>query len=70
MTDALANHPALGDFQRTRVPAGEEYAANCVRINERVLIATGHPGVERILEELAIAPPRSTCRNSIRWMAG
>jgi dimethylargininase len=51
-TDALADHPALGGFQRLRVPAGEDYAANCVRINERVLIAAGHPGVERLLEEL------------------
>jgi dimethylargininase len=51
VTDALADHPALRDFERIRVPAGEDYAANCVQINERVLIATGHPGVERILGE-------------------
>ncbi len=50
--DALADNPALAGYEPIRVPAGEDYAANCVRINDRVLIAAGHPGVERHLGEL------------------
>ena len=31
------------------VPAGEEYAANCVGINDTVLIAQGCPGIGALL---------------------
>lgn len=41
--DALAGHPALAGFQRVRVAPAESYAANCVRVNDRVLVAAGHP---------------------------
>lgn len=30
----------------------DEYAANCVRINDSVLVAAGYPRFERKLEEL------------------
>jgi dimethylargininase len=32
-----------------RVPGGEEYAANCLRINDAVLIAQGCPGTAALL---------------------
>ena len=41
--DTLAENPAFADFEIVRVPAGEEYAANAVRINDLVLIAAGFP---------------------------
>jgi dimethylargininase len=31
------------------VPAGEEYAANCVRVNDAVLIAQGCPATAALL---------------------
>lgn len=40
--DALADHPALARFELVRVDAGEEYAANCVRVNDRVLLPAGY----------------------------
>jgi len=50
--DSLAAHPALKNFELVRVPAGEEYAANCVRVNDRLLIAAGFPQLQRALENL------------------
>ncbi len=37
--EAVAGHDALGGWEVVSVPAGEEYAANCLRINDAVLIA-------------------------------
>jgi len=48
--DALADHPALAGFQRVRVAPAEAYAANCVRVNQRLLVPAGHP---RFQAELA-----------------
>ena len=42
-TDEVAGQEVLGDWEVVRVPAGEEYAANCVGINDTVLIAQGCP---------------------------
>jgi dimethylargininase len=50
--DSLAVHPALKNFEVVRVPAGNEYAANCVRVNDRLLIAAGFPQLQHALENL------------------
>lgn len=42
--DALAERQQFGVFELVRVNPGEDYAANCVRINEYLLIAAGFPG--------------------------
>ena len=47
--DALASHPALAGFERLRVPAGEAYAANCVRVNDVVFVAAGYPVTHALL---------------------
>ena len=47
--DALANHPEFGDYEVLRVPAGEEYAANCVRVNDVVFVADGYPRTHGML---------------------
>lgn len=47
--DELAAHPALAGQPVLRVPPAEAYAANCVRVNDRVLVAEGYP---RFLGEL------------------
>lgn len=31
------------DYELIRVPSQESYGANCIRVNERVLVAAGHP---------------------------
>lgn len=41
--DALADHPALAGYELVHVDAAEAYAANCIRVNDRVLIPAGFP---------------------------
>jgi dimethylargininase len=49
VTEALAAHPALQAYQLIVVPADETYAANCVRVNDAVLMAAGFPALaERV----------------------
>lgn len=50
--DPLAAHPALRNFEVVRVPHGEEYASNCVRVNDHVLLPEGFPQMRRALEQL------------------
>jgi|SRR5579859_3310367 len=52
---ALAAHPALERFQRLLVAPDETYAANCLRLNEHVLIAAGFPHFAADLAALGIA---------------
>ena len=47
--EALAEHPAFSSLTVLRVPRGEEYAANAIRVNDRVLLPAGYPGVEELL---------------------
>jgi dimethylargininase len=41
--DSLAGHHALKGHEIVHVARGEEYAANCVRVNDHVLVAAGFP---------------------------
>jgi len=50
--DALADRPEFKKYELVRVPAGEEYAANCVRINETVLVPAGQPVFASMLRDL------------------
>ncbi len=40
------------DYHMAFVDPAELYAANCVRVNDRVLLAAGYPGIERRLREI------------------
>jgi dimethylargininase len=46
---SLAEHPAFNRFEILGVDADEEYAANCVRVNDAVLVAAGFPKFEELL---------------------
>ena len=46
---ALAKHRAFRDCDVLRVPDGEEYAANCVRVNDVVFVAAGYPATHAML---------------------
>jgi len=50
--DSLVGHPAFQGFELVHVEAGEEYAANCIRVNENILIAAGFPKFEARLRNL------------------
>jgi dimethylargininase len=36
----------------TQAPAGEEYAANCIRVNDHILVAAGYPRLAAELTKL------------------
>lgn len=48
----LAADPALARFERVVVAAEESYAANCIRVNDRVLVAAGYPRFAATLDRL------------------
>ena len=41
--DSLAERDEFRGYELIRITPGEEYAANCVRINDSILIAQGYP---------------------------
>lgn len=49
--DSLAGDPAFRGWDPVRVPEGEGYAANCVTVNDAVLVAAGFPRLERALRD-------------------
>ena len=49
VTESLADRREFAEFEVVLVPRGEEYAANCVRVNDYVLVASGHEEFEQKL---------------------
>jgi dimethylargininase len=49
VSGAFPRHPALDAFDVVHVDATESYAANCVRVNDALLIAAGHPATAAML---------------------
>lgn len=56
LIDALAGHPAFRGYQVIRLEPPENYAANCVRVNDYVLVALGFPRFQRALQDLGYRP--------------
>ncbi|MEI7844280.1 MAG: N(G),N(G)-dimethylarginine dimethylaminohydrolase [Chloroflexota bacterium] len=50
--DSLVGHATFDGFEIVRVEPGEEYAANCIRVNDYVLIAAGFSKFEAALRSL------------------
>lgn len=50
--EALAQHPEFHNYDLVRVNVMEEYAANCVRVNDYVLVAAGYPIFEGTLRKM------------------
>jgi dimethylargininase len=48
----VAGHEALRGWEVVGVPKGEEYAANCIRVNDVVLVAQGFPKTAALLRGL------------------
>ena len=51
----VADLDALASYDKVVVDAAEEYAANCVRVNEAVLVAAGFPRLVARLDQLGYA---------------
>jgi len=54
--DEMAANPAFRNFDLIRISAEESYAANCVRVNDRVLLAAGYPRLQRDLIARGFTP--------------
>ena len=54
-TDDLPRLPALAAYEILRVPDAERYAANALRVNDRVLVAAGYPATRAAIESLGFA---------------
>lgn len=52
VTDALIGRNEFEGFELVDVPEGAEYAANCIRVNDYLLIAAGFPKLRNKLEAL------------------
>jgi len=50
--DALADRHEFRGHDLVRVRPDDEYAANCVRVNDHLLLAAGHPHFEATLRDL------------------
>ena len=47
----IAGHEALSGWEIVRVPEREDYAANCIRVNDTLLVAEGFPATSALLGE-------------------
>ncbi len=52
--EALAGHPAFRGYERLVVAPSETYAANCVRVNDALLVAAGFPRFEADARRLGL----------------
>jgi dimethylargininase len=48
----IAGHEALRGWEIVRTSEGEDYAANCIRVNDALLVAQGFPATSTRLSEL------------------
>lgn len=56
VADSLARHPAFSEYNLIQVTPGEAYAANCLRVNDHVLLAAGFPRLESALRHAGLSP--------------
>jgi dimethylargininase len=52
LIEALAGHEAFAGYDIVHVPPGEEYGANCVRVNDVILASAGQPRLDAQLRTL------------------
>jgi dimethylargininase len=52
LIDELSEVKEFSSYDSICLDSGEEYAANCLLINDKVLIADGFPATRRELEQL------------------
>ena len=52
LIDALAGHAAFRGYEIVRIAPEENYAANCLRINDHVIVSAGFPQFESAVREL------------------
>ncbi len=48
----IAQHPTFEEFNVLEIPIEEAYAANCIWVNDKVIIAAGYPKIKIAIEQL------------------
>ena len=56
LMEEMADNPQFQGYRIIHVPEQESYAANCVRINDRVFIPSGFPVLETRLKQHGFSP--------------
>jgi dimethylargininase len=56
LIDPLAKHPAFKGYEVIRLVPEENYAANCVRVNDYVLTVAGYPRFHQALQDAGYRP--------------
>lgn len=51
VTGELIDHPDFASFDKIIVPQEEEYAANCIRVNDYVIIPKGYPQTAQAIKD-------------------
>jgi dimethylargininase len=54
--EEMAEDGLFGNYELIQVSTEESYAANCVRVNERVLVAAGHARLIGELDDRGFRP--------------
>ncbi|PKO15223.1 MAG: N(G),N(G)-dimethylarginine dimethylaminohydrolase [Chloroflexi bacterium HGW-Chloroflexi-10] len=52
----LANHPSFNTYRKLIVPLEEAYAANCLRVNDIVLVPDGFPATLELVSTAGFTP--------------
>lgn len=69
VTNDFADHPAIQGFRRIVCPAGEEYAANTLLVNDTLITPTGYPATRALLAAFDL-PVIETDTSEYRKMDG
>src|SRR6478672_1539551 len=52
LSEVLVDLPEFGDYDKIILGADDEYATNCIRVNDYVIIASGYPALQNKLATL------------------
>ena len=48
----FVNKPEFAKYNRVEIPEEEAYAANCIWVNDTVIVPEGYPAVEKAVRDL------------------
>lgn len=54
LVDELAERPEFAGYRIIRVPTAAAYAANCIRVNDAVILPAGYPALEEQIAALGL----------------
>ena len=69
LQDVVRSWTGAGMSELIAVCAADSYAANCVRVNDAVLVAAGYPRVATALRDRSFVRSSWKCRNFAKWTA-